>query len=187
MKLIKLWYHIVAAIQCVFYKLLYGSRLQIGKNVTWRRNFSIMMSKEARLVIGDNCFFNNDCSIAVNNLVEIGVSVEQSAWGGTIFGENVKIYDHNHRFQNGKPIKEQGYSNGEVHIGGHCWIGSGVIILKNANISDNCVIGAGCVVSERIPEGSVVVANRSNMITKIRREAAGEATCTEAKNSGVAQ
>lgn len=49
------------------------------------------------------------------------------------------------------------------------------------------MIGAGCVVSERIPEGSVVVADRSNMITKIRREAAGEATCAEAKNSEVAQ
>ena len=73
MKLIKLWYHIIAARQRVFYKLLYGRRLQIIKNVTWRRGFSIMMSKEARVVIGDNCFFNNDCSIAANNLVTICV------------------------------------------------------------------------------------------------------------------
>ena len=50
MKIIKLWYHIIAAIQRVFYKLLYGSRLQIGKNVTWRRGFSIMMNREARIV-----------------------------------------------------------------------------------------------------------------------------------------
>ena len=183
MKIIKLWYHIIAAIQRVFYKLLYGSRLQIGKNVTWRRGFSIMMSKEARVVIGDNCFFNNDCSIAANNLVTIGVSSGLNARGGTIFGENVKIYDHNHRFREDTPIKEQGYSNGEVHIGGHCWIGSGVIILKGADISDDCVIGAGSVVSECIPAGSLVVAGRSNTITKIRRES----THAEAQNSEAAQ
>ena len=121
-----------------------------------------MMSKNARVVIGDNCFFNNDCSIAANNLITIGMIK-----GGTLFGENVKIYDHNHRFQNDNPIKEQGYSNGEVHIGGHCWIGSGTIILKDSEISDNCVIGAGCVISGYVPEGSIVVPERKNVIKKI--------------------
>lgn len=105
--------------------------------------------------------------------------------GGTIFGESVKIYDHNHRFHEDKPIKEQGYSNGEVHIGGHCWIGSGVIILKGADISDNCVIGAGCVVDGCVPKGSVVTADRSSRITEIRRETTGEATadaqCSEVR------
>lgn len=90
--------------------------------------------------------------------------------GGTLFGENVKIYDHNHRFQKDSPIKEQGYSNGEVHIGGHCWIGSGVIILKGADISDNCVIGAGSVISGYIPEGCIAVSKRNNEIIKIRKE-----------------
>lgn len=80
MWVIKLWYHLIAAIQRIFYKLVYGDRLQIGKNVTWRRGFSIMMSKEARVVIGDNCFFNNDCSIAANNLVTIGKYGGYSLW-----------------------------------------------------------------------------------------------------------
>lgn len=74
MKIIKLWYHIIATIQRVFYKLLYGSWLKIRKNVMRLRGFSIIMSREASAVIGDNCFFNNDCSIAANNLVAIGVS-----------------------------------------------------------------------------------------------------------------
>lgn len=82
MKIIKLWYYIIAAIQRVFYKLLYGSLLQIGKNVTWRRGFSIMMNREARVVIGDNCFFNNDCSMVANNLVTIGVSSGLTREGG---------------------------------------------------------------------------------------------------------
>ena len=71
-------------------------------------------------------------------------------------GENVKIYDHNHRFNQHIEIKQQGFSNGSVIIGRHCWIGSNVTILKNTVIGDNCVIGAGVVVSGTIPTNSVV-------------------------------
>ena len=37
--------------------------------------------------IGDNVFFNNGTSIAAKEKIEIG--------DNCIFGENVKIYDHN--------------------------------------------------------------------------------------------
>ena len=72
MILMKLWYHLIAIIQYLFYKLIYGKQLYIGKSVTWRRGFSIMKTKKAIIRIGDNCFFNNDCSIAANALIEIG-------------------------------------------------------------------------------------------------------------------
>lgn len=85
-----------------------------------------------------------------------------------MFGESVKVYDHNHRFADAKPIKEQGFSNGEVHIGNHCWIGSNIVILKGVNIHDNCVIGAGCVVSGDIPEGSIVKRNDAFAIEEVR-------------------
>ena len=93
-------------------------------------------------------FFNNDCSLNANNSIEIGE--------GTLYGENVKIYDHNHRFNQQKEIKQQGYSNGRVVIGQRCWIGSNVIILKGTEIGNNCVIGAGCVISGKISDNSVV-------------------------------
>lgn len=69
---IKIWYHLLACLKRVLLKILYGKSLKIGQNVTWRRNFSIMKEKNAIIVIGDNCFFNNDCSIGANNRVEIG-------------------------------------------------------------------------------------------------------------------
>lgn len=150
---IKIWYHLLACLEKVLFKILYGKSLKIGQNVTWRRNFSIMKEKNAIIVIGDNCFFNNDCSIAANNCVEIGE--------GCLFGENVKIYDHNHKFNKDVPIKVQGFSNGEVHIGSHCWIGSNVTLLKGTYIDNNCVIGAGCVINGYLPEGSIVK-NKTN-------------------------
>lgn len=51
----------------------------------------------------------------------------------------------------------------------YCWTGNGVIILKDADISDNCVIGAGCiviVVNGFVPEGSIVKRNDFVVIEK---------------------
>ena len=80
----------------------------------------------------------------------------------------MKIYDHNHRFNRHMEIKQQGFSNGSVIIGRHCWIGSNVTILKNTVIGDNCVIGAGTVVSGVIPSNSIVKTRRSLMIEPIK-------------------
>ncbi|WP_143450139.1 acyltransferase, partial [Lactobacillus crispatus] len=100
-------------------------------------------------------------SIAVKDKVTIG--------DNTLFGENVKIYDHNHRFNKiNIPIEKQGYSVKAVTIGKHCWIGSNVVILKGVTIGDNCIIGAGCVVSENVPENTILKLGTNNLIrTKI--------------------
>jgi acetyltransferase-like isoleucine patch superfamily enzyme len=42
-----------------------------------------------------------------------------------------------------------------VQLGRHCWIGRNVTILKGANISRDCIIGAGAVVGGTIPPNSI--------------------------------
>lgn len=161
MTIYKAIFHICAFFQRLFFALIYGTRLTIGKKVTWRRRLNIMIANNARIVIGNNCFFNNDCSLNAMNYVSIG--------DGTILGENVKIYDHNHRFNiEDVLLKNQGYSIGTVSIGKNCWIGSNVVILKGANIGDNCVIGAGTIISTDIESGSVVKNGGNLVIERVR-------------------
>lgn len=89
---------------------------------------------------------------------------------GCIFGENVKIYDHNHNFADTEAkIKDQGYTVAPVHIGNRCWFGSNTVILKGTCIGNNCVIGAGCVISQDIPDDSIVTSDRQLKIEKIHR------------------
>lgn len=77
---------------------------------------------------------------------------------GCIFGENVRIYDHNHKFSDTqKSIKEQGYTVKPVLIGDHCWIGSNVTILQGVQIGNNCVIGANCLIYKDIESNTVVM------------------------------
>lgn len=158
MIVLKVWFHICSLLQMLFLKLIYGNKFFVGNSVTWRNNFSVMIAETGKVIIGDNCFFNNGCSINANKLVHIGE--------GTLLGENVKIYDHNHRFRDSnKSIKQQGFSNGEVIIGKHCWIGSNVVILKGSKIGDNCVIGAGCIVSG-VVESNSLLKNKAEYITE---------------------
>ena len=72
MIIIKLWYHFVTFMKRLLFFLLYGSKMTIGTGTTWRRGFSVMKSTDAKIEIGDNCFFNNDCSINANHLIKIG-------------------------------------------------------------------------------------------------------------------
>lgn len=149
MLLIKIYYHSICALKKLFFKVLYRSKLTFGRGTSFRRRFGLMIENTGQVEIGSQCFFNDDCSIASIGHVRIG--------DGTIFGANVRIYDHNHHFSDTKrPIKEQGYTVGEVIIGSHCWIASNVTLLKSCKIGDNCMIGAGCVISETIPDNTVV-------------------------------
>lgn len=116
---------------------------------------------EKTVFFGDGVFFNRNCSITCYNKVVIG--------DNTIFGENVKIYDHNHRFNiPNQLIKNSGYSYGKVLIGSNCWIGSNVTLLKGAEIGNNCVIGAGCVINSKIPSNTIVTSTRELKIQRIR-------------------
>ena len=161
MFIIKLKHHISAIVTQIVYKIIYGSRFKVGKGTTWRKNLSIMIDKGGKIYIGKDCFFNNYCSLNANEGITIG--------DNSIFGENVKIYDHNHRFSDrSKLVKEQGFSNEKVVIGSNCWIGSNVTILKGTQVGNGCVVGAGTVVSGTVPDNTIVRMERELVFEAIK-------------------
>ena len=158
MLIYKVYCHLMAFIWKLYYRAIYGTKLQMGRNFQFRKGFSLLLNGTGKAILGNNVFFNNYCTICAQNEIVIG--------DGTIFGENVKIYDHNHIYSDPNVlIKHQGYTSAPIHIGKQCWIGSNVTILKGVTIGDNCVIGAGCVVYKDVPEQTVLI-NRQNIIEK---------------------
>lgn len=142
-------FHINAIVKKFFLKLIYRNKIHFGKKVTFRKRFNVIIGKNARIQIGENCFFNNDCSLNAKQEIIIGKD--------TIIGENVKIYDHNHIFKNkNKKIIEQGFKTDKIIIGNNCWIGSNVVILKGVTIGNNVVIGAGCIIKNNINNNQIV-------------------------------
>lgn len=141
----------------LIWNLRYGRQFSAEK-FHFRDGFQIYIEEEGVLKIGRGTFFNNNCSITARKMIRIGENC--------IFGENVKIYDHNHIFDNVENfIKRQGFVSSGVVIEDDCWIASNVIILKGVHIGKHSVIGAGVIVYKDVPANSLVIC-KQNTITK---------------------
>jgi acetyltransferase-like isoleucine patch superfamily enzyme len=126
------------------------AKINIGNGVQFRNDCHIRAVQNGDVKIGDNVFFNNQCSITSLQQIHIGNNCQ--------FGEGVKIYDHNHRYQSAeKLIAQQGYTTAPVLIGNNCWLGSHVIVLKGVSIGEHAVIGAGVVVYKDVPAHTVLI------------------------------
>lgn len=54
-----------------------------------------------------------------------------------------------------------------VHIGSNCWFGASVTVCPGVTIGDNCVIGAGSVVTRDIPADSFAAGVPCRVIRRI--------------------
>lgn len=132
--------------------------LIVGSNVICR-NFEIFHVSSGKLILHDGVFVNNSCSFNCMERIEVG--------NGTMMGEGVRFYDHDHVYTAEKIEKWQ-WTTVPIRVGRDCWIGSNVTILKGVTIGDNTIIGAGCLIRNDIPANSVVY-NDGNLVVKERR------------------
>lgn len=137
--------------------VLYGD-ISIGEGFSLRDYCNILVYPKAKLTIGKRVFFNNFCSVNCLESIEIG--------DDTLFGEGVKLYDHNHLIIKNTNIsvsKDQ-FSTAPIIIGKNCWLGSNVIVLKGVTIGDNCIVGANCIIHKSIPDNTIVKNNQNHII-----------------------
>lgn len=61
-----------------------------------------------------------------------------------------------------------------TRIGSRCFIGGRSLILPGISIGDDCIVGAGSVVTRDVPDGSIVAGNPASILkTGIRLQAFG--------------
>ena len=126
----------------------YGKHTKIGKN--FFGNFNLTVQDDAEVTIGDNCNFGPNVTIVTPVHPMIAKERREIL---TSTGE----------------IKRLCYAK-PVHIGNDCWLGASVTICPGVTIGDNCVIGAGSVVTRDIPEGSFAAGVPCRVIRKIGPE-----------------
>lgn len=126
------------------------------KNIYHTRN-SIAYANYLRrcgVKVGEHCEFRYPRTIRIDtsrpSLVTIGNYVDMNMnfqilvhdWGSFVFRNKY------HDLIN---------STGHVTIGNNIYFGTNVTVLKGVTIGDNCIIGAGSIVTHDIPENSVAV------------------------------
>ena len=110
------------------------------------------------IVISDDVTINRNSIVVAKQKVIVG--------RGSSIGPNVCIYDHDHKIDKSGFYKAD-FVMAPVEIGQNVWIAANCTILKGTKIGDNCIIGAGCVVSGEIPDNSLIKQERNLLIVPL--------------------
>lgn len=116
------------------------------------------------------CDYGYNISIGENFYANFGLSILDAAkvtFGKNAFiGPNVGIYAAGHPLDAKERNTLIEYAK-PIAIGDNVWIGGDVTIVPGVSIGDNCVIGAGSVVTKDIPPNTLAAGNPCRPIKKI--------------------
>lgn len=140
--------------------------------------------------IGQNCHISRGAKIGLPNMIEIGDNFLIGEYATLAAGDSKPLYigkdvsiaknayirTANHEIKNRDiPISKQGhnyqiveFNNKEysIVIEDDVWIAANAVILSGAHIGKGSIIGAGAVVSSRIPDFSIALGNPARVIGK---------------------
>lgn len=161
---------VLGTIKILLYKLIYFNRIKtkllpkmnssfkiaikkncslyLGKNFKSRNNVTFRIYANGHVTIGNNCFFNDGCSINSRDKISIGNNV--------ICGQNVLFFDHDHDYKN----NIDDFITKEIIIGNNVWIGANCTILKGVKIGDNVVIAAGSIITKNVKDNTIIYQKR---------------------------
>lgn len=140
-------------------RYLFGTNCYCKGMNKYLKHFGIKLEGKPKFVARDVKFDSADPSkISIGN--------------GSVITSKVTILVHDYSIECGlvainkqDPIYES-MSIRAVKIGNNCFIGQQAFIKPGTVIGDNCIIGAGSVVSGNIPTGSVVAGNPATVVAQ---------------------
>lgn len=124
-----------------------------------------ILSRNNKIIIGDNVRIESDCHISAINEVIIEDNV--------LIASFVYISDHSH----GKvcademdtpPFERELHSKGGIRICRNVWLGEKVMVMPGVTIGEGAVVGAGSIVTKDIPPFSLAVGNPAKIIRKLK-------------------
>lgn len=131
----------------------------VGRNVSFHAKplpSSISVNKGAKLVVGDNVFFNYGLDIGCTKSIRIG--------SNTIIGPMVNMIDTNFH-----PVDIEDKSQSkEIVISENVWIGRGAVILPGVTIGKNSVVASGSIVTRDIPANVLAGGTPAKVIRDIQ-------------------
>lgn len=123
----------------------YGKHTRIGRN--FFGNFNLTVQDDAEVTIGDDCNFGPNVTI--------------------VTPIHPMLPDERRKLRTASGEEKQLCYARPVHIGNDCWLGASVTVCPGVTIGDNCVIGAGSVVTRDIPANSFAAGVPCRVIRKL--------------------
>jgi len=135
-------------------------------------------NENGKIIVGDNTFIGGGLFISINK-IEIGSNVLFS-WNCTVIDNDAHslraeertadVRDWKRGLDEGKIGKYKDWSkvnSAPVKIMDDAWIGFNSIILKGVTVGRGAVVGAGSVVTNDVPDHTVVAGNPARVIKKL--------------------
>lgn len=127
-------------------EIIGSGHISIGRFLMSRGPLYLKSVDGGEIIIGENVFFNHNCSLTCAENVVIG--------NHCMFANNLVIIDHDHEIVKdgvtGKLVSKP------IIIEDRVWCGANVTITKGVHIGTGAVIAAGAVVTRNVPEKAVV-------------------------------
>lgn len=141
-----------------------AERVSIGEGTYVLAGARIACLPGGEIQIGARTYLGRDLTIVCAVRVEIGDDVMGS--DRLLFADTeVDPRDPS------RPVAAQGVADGRpVRIGDGTFLGTGAMVLPGVEIGVRCLIGAGAVVTESVPDNSVVGGNPARVIRRYDRE-----------------
>jgi len=148
------------------------SRIRIG-NGTHVRGELLIFANGGEIVIGDHCYVGEGSRIWSAERITIGNNV--------LIAHNVNIVDTNAHEMNhleraagfqrlmkeGHPRTKNNVLTAPVLIGDYAWISFNVCILKGVRIGEGAIVAGGSVITDDVPEFTLVAGNPAKIISKL--------------------
>ncbi len=115
-----------------------GCRFRLGKGSSVG-DVNVFLGENSQLLIGDDCMFSWEIVMRMTDAHTVLDS------------------------QTGEIVNRQ---TSPCVIGNHCWIGLRSVVMKNASLSDNSIVGAGSIVTARFDEPFTAIAGSPARVVK---------------------
>lgn len=135
-------------------ELVFFGKAHIGQGA------NISLNPNAKLLLGENFAISGTTKIICSNYISFGNDV-QLAWDTLVMdSDSHKIFDERGKYSNiDKPII----------FGDKIWVACHCIILKGTEIPDNCVVGAGSIISKKFDNPNrLIVGNPAKEVKIIK-------------------
>lgn len=139
-------------------------------NKLTRISSTAVIIEKNKLDMGDNCWVWHHSILDASNGIKIGEGCQIGAWVGIfthgshiairLLGKNYIQFDKHERI---------GYQREAVEIGNYTFVGASSLILPGVKVGKGCLIAAGTIVTESVPDYSIVSGNPAQIVGDTRR------------------
>lgn len=128
----------------------------IGRN-------SIIYCKNGNIHLKNGVNLSSNCTVFSSNELTIEEDVLVGAYSYLLCGGEYDYHDSTTKF-----VDQTGtHTRGPLVVGSNSWLGTRVSVLDGACIGEHCVIGAGAVVTKRVPSNSLAVGVPARLVKSI--------------------